>query len=104
MDAQMKKGLLDIVVLKVLSIKDSYGYEIVEIVKPIMPISENSLYPVLRRLLKQNCLETYSKEYHSRLRKYYHITDTGKQKIAKFIDQISDVEKIYNYISGDKNE
>lgn len=104
MDAQMKKGLLDILVLKVLSQKDSYGYEIIEIIKPIMPVSENSLYPVLRRLLKQKCLDTYSKEYHSRLRKYYHITDVGKQKIADFINQISEVEKIYNYISGDKNE
>ena len=40
-------------------------------------ISESTLYPVLRRLQKDGCLETYDMEYAGRNRRYYRITDAG---------------------------
>ena len=39
--------------------------------------SESTLYPVLRRLQKEECLETYDKQFDGRNRRYYKITDKG---------------------------
>ena len=55
-------ALLDTIVLSVVS-KESqgtYGYKITQDVRIALDVSESTLYPVLRRLLKDNCLETYS--------------------------------------------
>ena len=50
MDAQLKKGLLDVCVLVALKERDSYGYQIIKDVSPIVEISESTLYPILKRL------------------------------------------------------
>ena len=50
MDAQLKKGLLDVCVLVALQERDSYGYQIIKDVSPIVEISESTLYPILKRL------------------------------------------------------
>ena len=50
MDAQLKKGLLDVCVLAALKERDSYGYQIIKDVSPIVEISESTLYPILKRL------------------------------------------------------
>ena len=43
--------------------------------------SESTLYPVLRRLQKDECLETYDKEYGGRNRRYYKVTEKGKVQL-----------------------
>jgi len=50
LDAQLKKGLLEICVLAYLQHGDSYGYELVKNISPLLPISESTLYPILKRL------------------------------------------------------
>lgn len=70
-------NLLDALVLSSIKQEDSYGYKITQDVKSAMEISESTLYPVLRRLLKDKCLETYDKEYMGRNRRYYRITQKG---------------------------
>lgn len=50
MDAQLRKGLLELCVLAVLRKEDSYGYQIIKDVSDLIEISESTLYPILRRL------------------------------------------------------
>ncbi|MDZ7548942.1 PadR family transcriptional regulator, partial [Clostridium perfringens] len=56
---QLGAALLDACVLAVLSREDTYGYILTQNVRQIMSISESTLYPVLRRLQKDECLTTY---------------------------------------------
>jgi len=99
-DAQMKKGLLDVCVLSVLKREDMYGYRLTQEIMELLEISESSLYPVLRRLESQNLLETYSMEYSGRLRKYYRITAGGIERLNDSIEELKDLRKVIDYIIG----
>ena len=72
-------ALLDAIVLAVVSNENegTYGYKITQDVRQGLEGSESTLYPVLRRLLKDQCLETYDREYGGRNRRYYKITEKG---------------------------
>jgi PadR family transcriptional regulator PadR len=77
-------ALLDAVVLSVVSQEGTYGYKITQDVRKIMEVSESTLYPVLRRLQKDNYLETYDMEYQGRNRRYYKITANGMILLDKY--------------------
>lgn len=98
MDIQLKRGLLDICVLSSINKEPSYGYQIIKSVSPYVEISESTLYPILRRLEETDCLTVTTDEYNGRLRKYYHITDMGKKRIAQFKNEWSEIVKIYDFI------
>lgn len=100
MDAQMKKGMLESVVLSLLKRGDSYGYQLMKDMSPIMDVSESALYPVLRRLEAANCLTVYTVEHNSRLRKYYAITDGGRQRIRDFLKEWEDINNAYEFIKA----
>lgn len=100
MDAQLKKGLLEICVLVVLKKNDSYGYQIIKDISSYIELSESTLYPILKRLESSNCLTTYSVEHNSRLRKYYKITELGEKRIKDFLEEWKEVTKIYQFIKG----
>ena len=84
---QLGSALLDACVLAVLSREDTYGYVLTQTIKEIMDVSESSLYPVLRRLQKDNCLSTYDQPYQGRNRRYYSITEEGKAKLGEYINE-----------------
>ena len=67
---------------------------------PIMDVSESALYPVLRRLEAANCLTVYTVEHNSRLRKYYAITDGGRQRIRDFLKEWEDINNAYEFIKA----
>jgi len=102
MDTQLKRGILDICILKCLEKNDSYGYEIIKTLENLMEISESTLYPILRRLEASNCLSTYSEEHNGRLRKYYKIEKTGIERVNEFKDSWKEIQKIYNFIEEEK--
>lgn len=79
-------NLLDSLVLAIVEKEDTYGYKITQEVRSAIDISESTLYPVLRRLLKDNCLESYDKAYMGRNRRYYKITDKGKLTLEMYRD------------------
>lgn len=76
-------ALLDAVVLAAVSreAEGTYGYKITQDVRQAIDISESTLYPVLRRLQKETCLETYDKAIDGRNRRYYKITETGRAQL-----------------------
>ena len=105
MDTQLKRGLLDICVLAAIKGEDSYGYKIIKDVKPYMTISESTLYPILRRLEESGCLTVRSIEHNGRLRKYYHLTDVGREKLNAFAEEWIQIMEIYEYvIREEKND
>ena len=59
----------------------TYGYKITQDVRQVLQISESTLYPVLRRLQKDDCLEVYDMEYGGRNRRYYKLTDKGAAQL-----------------------
>lgn len=76
-------ALLDAVVLAVVSREPggTYGYRITQDVRRAIDISESTLYPVLRRLQKENCLEVYDMAIDGRNRRYYRITEAGRAQL-----------------------
>ena len=98
MDIQLKRGMLDVCVLAAIKDEDSYGYQIIKDMKPYVTISESTLYPILRRLEAGALLTVHSVEHHGRLRKYYHITDTGRARIEEFKEEWKELESIYRFI------
>lgn len=103
MDAQMKRGILDICVLSVLRKNDSYGYQIIKDLASCVDISESTLYPILKRLEASDCLQVYSVEHNGRLRKFYHITDAGQQRIRTFLDSWKSLMTMYRFIEAGWN-
>lgn len=101
MDAQLKKGFLKFCVLASIKNKDSYGYQIVKDVSQYIEISDSTLYPILRRLESSQSVMTYTEEHKNRLRKYYRITDKGKESIQLFLDEWKEIQSIYEYIKGE---
>lgn len=80
MNAQFKKGVLDLCVLTLLKKKDSYGYDLAEKMAQTIEIAEGTLYPLLRKLKLDGMCETYlSEQSGGPPRKYYRLTDKGKQ-------------------------
>ncbi|MFR6291928.1 MAG: PadR family transcriptional regulator [Peptococcaceae bacterium] len=78
MNAQFKKGVLELVVLISLAKNDMYGYEIVSEVSKIIEVNEGTIYPLLKRLTNEKYFETYLRESsEGPPRKYYHLTKSG---------------------------
>ncbi len=98
MDIQLKRGILEACVLSAIKNEDSYGYQIIKILKPFVEISESTLYPILRRLEAASLLTVRTAEHNGRLRKYYHITESGIKRIENFKTEWNEIISIYNFI------
>lgn len=84
MTFQLGGALLDACVLAVLDREDAYGYVLTQGIKQVVEISESTLYPVLRRLQKDELLATYDQPYSGRLRRYYTLTESGRRKLKEY--------------------
>ena len=82
MDIQLKRGILDVCVLAAIKDNDSYGYQIIKDIKPYIEMTESTLYTILKRLENTDMLTVYSIEHNGRLRKYYRITNAGKDFVS----------------------
>ncbi len=79
-------ALLDAIVLSVVARdrEGTYGYKITQEVRQAIEISESTLYPVLRRLQKDECLEAYDMECAGRNRRYYKVTEKGRIQLTLY--------------------
>ena len=87
MTYQVTAPLLDACVLGILEKEDFYGYTLTQKVQEVIDISESTLYPVLRRLQKEGELTTYDSPVQGRNRRYYRITEAGKDKLKFYRDE-----------------
>jgi len=87
-------ALLDAIVLAAVSREPegTYGYKITQDVRGVIEVSESTLYPVLRRLQKDDCLQTYDVQCDGRNRRYYRITERGRRQLSMYQEEW----KIYN--------
>ncbi|WP_334331792.1 MULTISPECIES: PadR family transcriptional regulator [unclassified Companilactobacillus] len=83
MAIQVSTEILEGSVLALLTREDYYGYAITREVKKSFPISESTMYPILRRLKKEGWLSTYDEAYEGRNRRYYKITDLGVEQLEQ---------------------
>ncbi len=84
--SQIKRGTLEFAILLMIQEKACYGYEIMTRLEewPMLAAKESTVYPLLRRLLKEGCLSAYWQETAEGVppRKYYAITEQGKEYLA----------------------
>ena len=82
-------ALLDAIVLAVVSKEPegTYGYKITQEVRQVIELSESTLYPVLRRLQKDDCLAVYDMECAGRNRRYYNVTEKGMAQLTLYEEE-----------------
>jgi len=85
MDAQLKKGVLELCLLQCLSGEPKYGYDIIQTMRGCFPdVTESTFYAILRRLAKEGAADTYQgSESNGPVRKYYRLTDEGRERLAQ---------------------
>jgi PadR family transcriptional regulator PadR len=111
---QLKKGTLEIIILRLISKKEMYGYEIIQQLEQnsngFYSLKEGSLYPVLYRLEDIDFIESYMFHEEGKrkiTRKYYKITDKGINQINDYLKEWNNFVFITNKIlgiEGDINE
>lgn len=95
MNQQLKKGIIEICVLKIICKNDVYGYEIVKQLNAIFEVKESTVYPILKRLYNDVLITSYLQESNSGpARKYYKITDEGKKVLKSKIDEWDEFQQI----------
>lgn len=104
MDIQLKRGLLEVCVLAAIKSEDSYGYKIIKDMKPYIEMSESTLYTILKRLEMANMLTVRTAEHGGRLRKYYHITEAGRQRIVDFQQEWKEMMTIYRFVTKEGHD
>lgn len=105
MTYQLTAPLLDACVLGIVNQEDVYGYTLTQNVKKIVDISESTLYPVLRRLLKAELLTSYDQPFEGRNRRYYSITDKGREELNMYREEWKNYKNnIDLLLGGEVNE
>ncbi len=87
---QIGSTLLDACVLAVLAGGDAYGYRLTQQLRQVVDISESTLYPVLRRLQKDEAVQSYDQPYMGRNRRYYRLTDKGSRMYQNYREEWND--------------
>ncbi|MFQ7233615.1 MAG: PadR family transcriptional regulator [Enterococcus hulanensis] len=81
-DKGLVSGSTTMLILSLLSERDMYGYEMIELLSQrsqnVFELKTCTLYPLLHQLVKTKCLKCYEKEVNGKKRKYYQLTKTGK--------------------------
>ena len=98
MDAQLKRGLLDLCVLAAMRGGDTYGYQLIRDISPHIEISESTLYPILKRLESAGCVSSYSMEHNGRLRRYYRLEAPGRDRLREFCEESEQLVGILDWI------
>lgn len=103
MNSQFKKGVLELIVLKVVSKKDMYGYELVEEVSKAVEVNEGTIYPLLKRLTNDHYFDAYIQESsEGPPRKYYRLTASGRQQLDILAQEWKEFyDSVNQFMKGD---
>lgn len=84
-------GNTSMLLLKLLSEKDMYGYEMIDTLsmrsEQVFELKVGTLYPLLHSLVQNGYLNTYDQQVNGKLRKYYQITSSGRRYLDKMIKE-----------------
>lgn len=108
-ERQMKKGVLDMLVLKLLEQEPRYGYQLITNLKEksngIFSLKEGTLYPILYRLEDEGMIQSeWSGPEGKQLpRKYYAITEKGRAALLQIAEIWNQISSGINHIMEDSN-
>ncbi|QCR34069.1 PadR family transcriptional regulator [Lysinibacillus sp. SGAir0095] len=102
LSTELRRGTLTLAVLSQLQTQQ-YGYSLVQsLEKSGIAIEQSTLYPLLRRLEKQELVRSIWDTSESRPRKYYILTDFGVEVFEKLKDEwIKNSKELYKLLEGD---
>lgn len=102
MNTQFKKGIIELCVMKLVSNEDASGIDLIEELSNRLDVTENTVYPILRRLTKQGYFKTYKQQRGMGApRKYYTLTDEGKSQLIVYQDEwASFLEEVTSILGG----
>lgn len=110
-ESQMKKGVLDMLVLKLLEENDKYGYQIIQELKEKSNdrflLKEGTLYPILYRLEDDHYVESRWSEVQGKKvpRKYYILTEEGRTALREIKALWMDItQNAFRIMEENKNE
>ncbi|UXR69350.1 PadR family transcriptional regulator [Staphylococcus sp. IVB6246] len=99
MNVQFKKGALEMIVLLIIKREPQYGYSLVQNISRHMSIAEGTVYPILRRLVKEGYLSTYYQaSTEGPARKYYQMTQDGLERLKELRlqwEEFADVVSVF---------
>jgi len=103
MNSQFKKGIIEICVLKIMEDNDLCGFDVIERLSKEVPVNENTIYPLLRRLTQQGFFETYKVPSPvGAPKKYYKITDFGTERLGENLKEWKlFIKGVFKILEGD---
>lgn len=85
-DKELSKGSHELILLKLLSRKDMYGYQLIQemalLSEDVFRMSQGSLYPFLHALEDRGLIDSYARVENGRERRYYRLTSGGRRALA----------------------
>jgi len=85
--------LMELLVLSFVMQEDSYGYKISQQLKKVSNLKDSALYPALRKLSENQYVDVYDRQFQGRNRKYYKITEAGRQQQQRLEKEWHDFTK-----------
>ena len=90
-DKSLTSGSMTMLILKLLSEKDMYGYEMIDTLRKrsqnVFELKAGTLYPLLHGLEEKGLLTVYEQEYMGKVRKYYSITKEGRKLLNRKVEE-----------------
>jgi PadR family transcriptional regulator PadR len=88
---QFMTGIPELLVLRLLSEREMYGYELVQAIQDAtgatISLGEGVVYPILHALEERSCLKARSKPVNGRTRVYYSTTADGRKRLSAMIGE-----------------
>lgn len=85
-DKTLVSGSAGMLVLRLLSEQDMYGYQMTEQLaarsRNVFEMKSGTLYPLLHSLEQKGYITAYERQENGRVRRYYSITDSGRGQLA----------------------
>lgn len=100
MEFPLPAAILEFMILGQLENEDSYGYQLCQHIKAVQNIKEPVLYPILKRLEKEEWIESYQKVINSRLRKYYRLSEKGRNRLSLLRSDWMDYTRAISRLTG----
>ena len=104
MNAQFKKGVLELIVLESVRKRDMYGYEIIETLRKrsenVFNLKAGTMYPLLHGLESKGLLQCYETESQGKIRRYYSITQKGRSVLAEKKQEWKTYSQAVNQVMG----
>ena len=103
-DKSLVSGSMSMLILRLLSDKDMYGYEMIDSLRKrsenVFELKAGTLYPLLHSLEDKNLLTSYEQEASGKVRKYYHITNKGKKILKENKEEWNSYSNAVNKVVG----